>query len=371
MALRVLNQRYTPRELWALRRSIARALANPRRLVNGGRVALSLALRREEPSGDPLLLLVEPSSRCNLSCGFCPITDQPPKQAGELDPALYRTLLDELGDSLLFLCLWFYGEPLLHPQLEDFVAQARRRGVMVAVSTNAVALEPERAQALLAADLDWLYVSLDGATAATHDAHRGEGSFEAATRNVAGFVRRREALGQSKPLVELKPILHRGNEHEREAMLALGRSLGVDRLTFQLLTWTHDPDLRQQAPTDPALVLDYPSPGPKPHTCGRSISSAVVGWDGALLPCCEDHGRSQPLGSLAHGESFRDAWRGEAWRRLRRSQRDPAAVTPLCRRCHIGDFEAVNLSVPLKAALPRLGPVSLSGLARGLRRARG
>ncbi len=371
MALRVLNQRYTPRELWVLRRSIARSLANPSRLANSARVALSLALRREEPLGDPLLLLVEPSSRCNLSCGFCPITEQPPTEAGELDLALYERLLDELGDSLLFLCLWFYGEPLLHPALEDLVAQARSRGVMVAISTNAVALEPERARALLEADLDWLFVSLDGASAATHDAHRGDGSFDAATRNVAELIRQRELLGLSKPLVELKPILHRGNEHEREAMLELGRSLGVDRVTFQLLTWTHDPDLRQQAPTDPALVLDYPSPGPKPHTCGRSISSAVVGWDGALLPCCEDHGRSQPLGSLAHGGSFRDAWRGEAWRRLRRGQRDPSTVTPLCRRCHIGDFEPVNLSVPLKGAIPRMDPTALPRRARRLRGSRG
>ena len=344
--MRVFNQTYTWREIWTLRRSIARALANPTRMVNGARTALAVGLRSQALLGDPVLLLVEPSSRCNLTCGLCPITNTPPAEQGELDLDIYQRVLDELGDSLFFLCLWFYGEPLLHPQLEAMVAQARRRGVMVAVSTNGVALEAPRVQALLDADLDWLFVSLDGATAATHDANRGEGSFDQASSNLRHFIRERYRRGLRKPLVELKPILHRDNEHERDAMLALGRDLGVDRATFQLLTWAHDPTLRARAPRDPRLVLSYPDARSKPHSCARSHSTAVLGWDGTLLPCCEDHGRTMPLGDLAQAD-FRTAWKGQAWRALRDDQRQHDTRPPLCQRCHIADFERVNLSVPL------------------------
>ncbi len=358
--MRIFNQSYTLGEIWALKRSIAGVLAHPPRLLNGARAGLSMRLNSPALLADPVLLLVEPSSRCNLSCRFCPTMGAEPGEQGELDMALYERLLDECGDRLIFLCLWFYGEPLLHPELERMVRMARQRGIMVAVSTNGVALTPQRASALLDADLDWLFVSLDGATAATHDGHRGAGSFDRTVENLRWLLTERRRKGLSKPLVELKPILHRDNEHERDAMLALGRELGADRVTFQKLTWTHNPALREHAPRDEHMVLSYPQGGPRAQSCHRSLSSAVVAWDGTLLPCCEDHGRSLPMGHLDH-DGMLAAWRGHRWHGLRQDQRLDAMAPALCRRCHIADFEQVNLSVPLRGA-------PLQGLRRALRR---
>jgi len=342
--LQILNQRYTSREIWALRAAIAGALT-PRRVASVARTVAAARLHDPRLLADPVLLLVEPSSRCNLACRFCPSPGDRDHDRGDLDLDRYRRLLDEVGDTLLFLCLWFYGEPLLHPHIARIVAMARERGVLVALSTNGVALDERTANDLLDAGLSWLFVSLDGPSEEEHDLNRGEGSYRAAVENVRRFVTLRNRRGRA-PLVELKPILHRANVPRRDAMMDLARDLGVDRVTFQLLTWQHDPGLRAFLPDDPALVLDYDGHRPT-GGCRRAWTSAVVGWDGTILPCCEDHARSLALGHVDAG--FRAAWHGPRYRALRESLQGAGANRPsLCQTCHVSDFDVVNLTFPVE-----------------------
>lgn len=341
LGFQVLNQRYTAREVWALRHSIARALT-PRRAANAARALGWIPAGPAEP--DPLLLLVEPSSRCNLACRFCPAFPGTGGPKGEMDVARYRRLLDEMADSLLFVCLWFYGEPLLHPELASLVAYAHRKNLLVALSTNGTGLTEERSGELLDAGLDWLFVSLDGPSEVEHDLNRGPGSFRAAVANTRRFVQMRDARGQVTPLVELKPILHRANEGRIYEMRGLARDLGVDRVTFQLLTLQHDAELRAHLPRDPDLVLRAPSTGAR--GCRRIHTSAVVGWDGTVLPCCEDFARSVPLGNVDTA-GFRAVWRGAAYRELRAALSGRGPVPSICRTCHISDYDIVNLTWPV------------------------
>jgi MoaA/NifB/PqqE/SkfB family radical SAM enzyme len=57
-----------------------------------------------------------------------------------------------------------FGEPLSHPAIVDMVTQARQAGTRVELITNGTLLTEELARKLIAARLDVLWVSLDGAT---------------------------------------------------------------------------------------------------------------------------------------------------------------------------------------------------------------
>src|SRR3712207_707633 len=59
------------------------------------------------------------------------------------------------------------GEPLLAPDLFQMIEYASARGVRMGFNTNATLLNATRSERLIRAGLDWLHVSLDGATAAT------------------------------------------------------------------------------------------------------------------------------------------------------------------------------------------------------------
>ena len=87
-----------------------------------------------------------------------------------LDPALLERALNEMGRYLVYLNLYFQGEPYLHPQLNELVAMAHARGIYTSTSTNAHFLRPERCDAIVRSGLSRLIISIDGMTQETYSA---------------------------------------------------------------------------------------------------------------------------------------------------------------------------------------------------------
>jgi MoaA/NifB/PqqE/SkfB family radical SAM enzyme len=106
----------------------------------------------------PVLVHLIPMRRCNLACAYCNEYDAVSKPVPL--PAMLRRidLLAGLRTSMITLS---GGEPLLHPDLEAMVARMRERGIVASLITNGYLLSPERIQALNAAGLDFLQISID------------------------------------------------------------------------------------------------------------------------------------------------------------------------------------------------------------------
>jgi pyruvate-formate lyase-activating enzyme len=106
----------------------------------------------------PFLVHVVPVRRCNIDCGYCNEYDKTslPVPLDRLERWLDK--LAELGTSAVTLS---GGEPLLHPEVEAIVVGIRRRGMIPGVITNGYLLSPRKIQALNAAGLDYMQVSID------------------------------------------------------------------------------------------------------------------------------------------------------------------------------------------------------------------
>ena len=78
------------------------------------------------------LLQVEPTTRCNFTCGFCAgrHLDQ-----SDLALATFDALLDQLPD-VEHLELQGEGEPLMHTDFFAMAERARARGIEVSTITN-------------------------------------------------------------------------------------------------------------------------------------------------------------------------------------------------------------------------------------------
>ena len=53
------------------------------------------------------------------------------------------------------------GEPMLHPELDEIIRRIRRHGMIAGLITNGYFLSPKRIEALNAAGLDYLQISID------------------------------------------------------------------------------------------------------------------------------------------------------------------------------------------------------------------
>jgi len=112
----------------------------------------------------PSKLFVEVTTRCNLTCGMCV------KQNGSggipegIMSAYTFEALTPTFPHLDSLVLNGIGEPLLHPQLETFVARAKSLlpgHAWVGFQSNGMVLNDQRASALVDAGLDRICLSVD------------------------------------------------------------------------------------------------------------------------------------------------------------------------------------------------------------------
>jgi radical SAM protein with 4Fe4S-binding SPASM domain len=186
----------------------------------------------------PRYMQIEPVGQCNLRCRMCPIQFRqdglPPGPPAFIDFDLYRRLIDE-SPQLEELHLQGMGEPLMHPRFFEMVQYAVQRGIRVSTNSNLTLMTERRARACVASGLHTLYVSLDGATAATYEYIRVRARFNRVLRNLRRLLEIKSQTGSTCPEVALVAVGMRRNLRELPELIRLAHRLGIGWLEVQHL----------------------------------------------------------------------------------------------------------------------------------------
>jgi radical SAM protein with 4Fe4S-binding SPASM domain len=177
----------------------------------------------------PQILTLAITGACNLVCSHCWVAAGEAASPGHVPlPILHHLIADfaALGGSGIRIT---GGEPLCHPQLLDILSlSCSYRFTTVALQTNAMLLGDEQCTALRHRDFPGLsiQISLDGATAATHDLVRGEGAFHGALQGIMRLVQ--AGLGQR---ISLFFTEMRHNLSDIPELLTFADQLGIGSVT--------------------------------------------------------------------------------------------------------------------------------------------
>ena len=130
----------------------------------------------------PMIVYWELTLACDLVCRHCRAKAMRRALPGELTTDECKRVLDDMldfGNPLPHVILTG-GDPLRRDDLEEIMAAARERGIGVSLSPSATPLLTfERMATLKDAGMQAISLSLDGASAATHDGiRRVEGTFD-------------------------------------------------------------------------------------------------------------------------------------------------------------------------------------------------
>ncbi len=200
----------------------------------------------------PFLVFWETTQACDLVCKHCRADARPGRDPGELSFAEGARLLDEIRAMGCPLVVLTGGDPAKRPDLVDLVRHGTAIGLRVALTPSATPLvTPALLAALADAGLTRLAVSLDGATAATHDGFRGvAGSFE---RTLA-ILRAARAVGLTTQVNTSVTDLNVG---ELERIAAEIATLGINLWgVFFLVPTGRGEALRVLAPDAAEAVLE-------------------------------------------------------------------------------------------------------------------
>jgi short-subunit dehydrogenase/MoaA/NifB/PqqE/SkfB family radical SAM enzyme len=177
------------------------------------------------------LLQLESSAACDLNCAVCPWRDACDKREKP------RDMPHETWEAL---CPYLFeiqaidfsggGEPLLQPRLADWIGEAKSAECKAGFLTNGVLLTKQTSDRLIRTGIDWIAVSIFGATADTHEAVQKGSSFESVCSNLMTLA----SLKVGKmPKIIINFVLTPANVHQVEEIVKLAERLGVNQVNFK------------------------------------------------------------------------------------------------------------------------------------------
>ena len=192
----------------------------------------------------PSKLFVEVTTLCNLQCGMCV------KQngmggipEGSMSPETFERLAP-VFPYLDTLVLNGIGEPLLHPQLEAFIARARSLlpvGASIGFQTNGMALTDQRASSLVDAGLDRICLSLDTVTDDSFRSIRSGGEMQGIVAAFASLNKARARRAGRDLTIGIEFVLMRSNLADLpDAIRWAGRSGAGFAIVTQLMPYQKD-----------------------------------------------------------------------------------------------------------------------------------
>jgi MoaA/NifB/PqqE/SkfB family radical SAM enzyme len=323
----------------------------------------------------PFGLVVDPINNCNLACPGCVHSARSRQfglfqwESGMLSPDRFAAFLNRYGPYAIEIMLCNYGEPLLNPNTPSFIRLARTWLLRTGLSTNMTAKRFDAA-AYVASGLDFMTVSIDGASQSVYERYRKTGDLEMAFRNLRSLIAARAAAGKRTPIVSWQFLAFEHNAHEIDAAAAIARDLGVDQFVVANpfdVGWD-DPGVRPAAvesrtiqfhsDSDQRLIDNWnPFPDQIPaaeiarafstgwapgetvssasqasHTCHWLYKNMVMDANGRIIPCCA---APKPETDLVFANAFQNAasddFNSPKYQLARQSFSNPAAYAEAIR----------------------------------------
>lgn len=299
--------------------------------------------KRNLHNGMPMALSLEPTTSCNLRCPECPSGLRSfTRPTGMLSPHTLSSVLDELGDYLIYLTFYFQGEPYLHPHFLDFVQQATDRNIYTATSTNAHYLSEGMAEKTVKSGLHRLIISIDGTTQDTYQNYRVGGKLDKVIAGTRAIVKAKRQLKSNTPHVVFQFLVVKPNEHQIEEVKQLAKQLGVDEVKFktaQIYDYENGsdliPDVEKYSRYKQVEAGRWVIKNPLKNHCWRMWHSCVITWDGKVVPCCFDKDAHHPMGTIGD-IPFRELWTSAAYTQFRSAVIRSRSEIDICTNCSEG-----------------------------------
>lgn len=294
--------------------------------------------------GMPASLGIEPTTSCNLRCPECPSGLRSfTRPTGMLAPDNFRAFVDEVHKDLLYLILYFQGEPYLNTAFLDMVKYATEKNIYTATSTNAHYLTDENCKRTVESGLKRMIISIDGTTQETYASYRIGGNLEKVLEGAKRMVEWKKKLKSPTPVILFQFLVVKPNEHQIAEVMRMGKEIGVDKVllkTAQIYDYEDGNELipmldkYSRYKINPATGK-YEIKNNLLNHCWKLWQGAELTWDGRVLPCCFDKDAQHKMGKMPES-SFRSIWRGAAYHRFRSQVIKGRAHIDICNNCTEG-----------------------------------
>ncbi len=319
----------------------------PKRVFNLGKVVAGYYWSRFSGKavvfGMPFSVSIEPTTACNLRCPECPSGLRSfSRPTGMLENDFFSKVIDQLYTHSTYIIFYFQGEPYLNPSFLKMVEYASSKKLYTATSTNAHYLSDDVAKKTVESGLDRLIISIDGTTQDVYSQYRIGGDLQKVIDGTKNILKWKNELKSNTPYVVFQFLVVAPNEHQIEAVRKLAKEIGVDDIAFKTAQINDYQNGNKLIPKN-TVYSRYKKIGSGRfqlknsllNHCWKIWQSAVITWDGKVVPCCFDKDAHHQIGDLRENP-FKQVWQGKEFMVFRQSVLKSRKEIDICQNCSEG-----------------------------------
>lgn len=274
-------------------------------------------------------MYIEITNVCNLSCDFCPKNNRAQKYMSIEEFDLITTRLQGFGKFINFHVM---GEPLLHPQLGNFLLIAENKDFKVNITTNGTLINKASEILLNSKALRQVNFSLH-----SFDANETSIDMEDYLENIVMFTKRALDKGDLYVSYRLWNLEDFACNLENDKIFSfLEKSFNLDYKLKEGLKEKTSVKLSENLHLNLANKFDWPDME-KEEAGGRAFCYGLrdqigVLADGTVIPCCLDNEGTINLGNLLK-QPMDEILESERVKKIYSGFSEGRAYEKLCKRC--------------------------------------
>jgi len=288
----------------------------------------------------PLALIAELTHRCPLHCVYCSNPIEMQARQNELTTEMWNSVFAQAAAMGVLQLHLTGGEPTAREDITQLIAHGREHKLYSNLITSGLGLSEKKLEQYRAAGLDHIQLSFQDSQESTANEYAGT--------KAHALKLKAAAMIKKFPLAfTLNIVIHRQNISRLAEMIALGESLGVDRMEIahvQYYGWAFKnraalmPTLDQVKQSMDLIYaakerlkdkvrIDFAAPDyfakyPKACMGGWGQTSLLIDPAGRVLPCHSamvipgmtfENVREKPLAEIWASSAAFQKFRGEDW----------------------------------------------------------
>lgn len=274
---------------------------------------------------------IEITNICNLKCNFCPETK---RQLKYMDKYSFSHIIQEIKPFTDYIYFHLMGEPLLNPELSNFLRICSENGLKVNITTNGTLLDRVRDILLNSAALRKVSISLH-----SFEANEQKVELQKYINGVMDFVKDASEKGI---ICELRlwnqdsEGIKASNNRNSDITRIIEEALQLDFSLLQVSEQKSNFKLRNNLYIHFAEKFEWPDVdrdivGEEVFCYGLRDQFGIL-VDGTVVPCCLDNEGNIPLGNIFE-QPLRDILDSHKAKKIYDGFTGRFAVEELCKKC--------------------------------------
>lgn len=313
---------------------------------------------RSEQMGKITHIQMEPTVRCNLNCITCTRSEVLANYS-RMDMSLEELdkILSMLPD-LKTVKLGGLGEPLFHPQLEEYFKRINDKKIRLWMNSNGTALFNPAIRKIVLKYVDDLVVSFDSTVKEKFEAIRLGSNFDLIKEGTKKLVEERNQ-NNAKTVIGINFVVTHLNYNEIESLYDLALELGLDYISVvEVENWLTESEdgyepsrnfvsetrlvkddinkklrsLRIRLLTH-GILLGHKTSKERLGNCYWPFNGFFVNLEGYVMPCNIRMHKSYTFGNIYEAEKIEDVLNNEQYINFRKCHIEGDKTNKICGNC--------------------------------------